>query len=121
MSWNAYIQFPHCSECGRRSEDEELGGYTHNCNGIMRAALDAVGQLDQLGGDHLYALDRKRCCEVGPVLAKALAWWDEQPAGWAKDMEPDNGWGDEPGARKFWGRIAKACSEYPDGLLRMSG
>jgi hypothetical protein len=99
----------------------EIGNYTHNCNPMMRRALDAVGHLEELGEEHLYALNGKPCSEVGPILREAIEWWAAQPGDVMSDLEPTNGWGDSRSAFDFWRRVADACVAYPAGHLAMGG
>jgi hypothetical protein len=86
---------------------------------MMRKALDAVGGLEQLGDDHLYALNRKRCAEVHAILAPAIAWWSTR-IGVMKELEPANGWGDERTAYAFWSDLCNEC-KGKQGTVRMNG
>jgi hypothetical protein len=120
MSWDASVEYPPCSACGRTGDWHEIGNYTHNCNSMMRKALDATGQLEPLGDDHLYALNGLPCVEIGPILDKAMNWWQEH-ADEMVELNPSNGWGDADSAYNFWRRVATACVEHPKARLRMHG
>jgi len=94
--------------------------YTHNCNRMMRRALDAVGSLEMLGEDHLYALDGMPCQDTGVMLDAAMRWWADNPDIMA-EMNPANGWGDSVSAYRFWRTVADMCLAHPAGTLRMDG
>ena len=119
MSWDIWVKM----DTGAGNElcgDEDLN-YTHNCNSMIRAALDAVGQLEPLGPDHLYALDGMPCARVGQMLSAALAWWEKQPPEFFEAMAPKNGWGDAKSAFRFWSRVKALCLRHPAATLVVSG
>ncbi len=96
------------------------GSYTHNCNGMMRKALQAVGALEGLGEWHMYNLDRKPCAEVSALLGPAIEWWKNN-RGAMVDLVPENGWGDEPGAFAFWSGVQSFCAEHSRAVCRLGG
>ena len=118
MSWDIWIKMD--TGAGNNLCSESLN-YTHNCNPMIRAALDAVGQLEPLGPDHLYALDDMPCEKAGKILSKALDWWKAQPPALFEAMEPANGWGDAKSAYRFWEEVKNLCLRHPKATLVVSG
>lgn len=121
MSWHAWIEFDPdiCSSCGQ-SREIDLGNYTHNCNKMMRLALNEVGHLEELGERDLYALDGESCLEWGPKLVEAIDWWSANYKEVAV-LNPVNGRGDCHSAFVWWRDLAMQCHSNPDGILRMLG
>ena len=122
MGWSMHIDGPLCIESGKENVLEPWWerGYTHNCNPMIRRALAEVGELESLGEEHLYSLDGRSCSEIGPLLAKAMEWWEHNRA-ILREMNPANGWGDESSAFEFWGDVTKQCLDNPTGTLRAWG
>lgn len=122
MSWNASIALSPCEHCGRSGYQElDIDNYTHNCNSMMRRAMESVGTLNSLGDRHLYGLDQMSCAAAAGLLCPAIAWWRSQPDDAMEDLEPTNGWGSAETALMFWGGIADACARHPQGTLEMGG
>lgn len=120
MSWDASIEHPDESEFEFEFESESWN-YTHNCNQMMRNALEAIGELEKLGERHLYNLDGISVAEVVRIFEPALLWWRGHCKLQAKHNAP-NGWGDEPSAYRFWRVILVAAKRSSaDGYLRLSG
>jgi len=108
-----------CQTCGH-NYSLRIGDFTHNCNEMMRRAMDAVGTLALLGEHHLYNLQGMTGAAAAELLVPAMEWWKQNRDAMA-DLVPENGWGSEASALDFWGRVAKACVDHPDGTLEMNG
>jgi hypothetical protein len=122
MSWYAYVDLEKCPTCGRGGQEcLEMDNYTHNTNSMMRRAMEAVGTLDRLGEDHLYALNHMPCREALEILDPAIDWWAAQPNGVMDDLNPENGWGHSSSAFEFWKGIRDACKKHPTGVLELHG
>lgn len=118
MSWDAWVEID--TGNGETLAAGDLN-YTHNCNEMMRRALDAVGELAPLGEHQLYALDGTSCAKAADILGRALHWWEQQPREFFKQFEPENGWGDADGAYRFWSAVKALCLKHPKATLRLCG
>ena len=122
MSWDASIALSPCEHCGRADDFElDYSNYKHNCNSMMRRAMESVDTLGILGEHHLYNLNNMPCLEAAKLLCPAIFWWRGQVDNVMADLEPVNGWGSAETALRFWGGIADACAQHPDGILGMRG
>lgn len=81
--------------------------YTSNVTPMWRKA-----------GLDLAAMDGWSAVAAAPVLATTVAVMTADPQTY-KAMEPDNGWGDYPGALAFLLRLLAACREHPRTELRV--
>ena len=117
MSWDIWVEMD-------TGNGGALGGesrnYTHNCNEMMRRALGAVGKLAELGERHIYALDGMRCADAAALLVPAIGWWKTNRTK-LTELNPPNGWGDEPSALEFWSWVQDQCIEHPAAVLRVYG
>ena len=120
MGWSAWVEINTGNGYSIGTGDFELS-HTHNCNEMIRKALDAVGELEPLGERYLYALDGKPCDKVANILSRALMWWETQPKDYFKQFEPDNGWGTAETAFKFWSEVHLLCAKHPIAVLRLNG
>jgi len=117
MGWNVSVDYENDPEFEMH---EDCPNFTHNCNGMMRAALDATGNLVKLGENHLYALSGKVCGQVAGMLGPALLWWRKNPESMA-EFVPKNGWGSAEEAFGFWVDVYNLCVKHPNAVIRMGG
>ena len=114
MSWHATLDLPHCGECGR-SNNIDIGNYTHNTDTMLRTAMAAVGS-----DFSLYDLHNKTGHEVHNLLRPALVWWSTNMTELRK-LNPENGWGSADGGYEYWNNISETCAQNPNGKLWLSG
>ena len=141
MSWDAtlyrVITTAQCPECGHALEppkvtEEEIGwwNYTHNTNGMIAAAYEAVSgeQTEQCGGP------------LGPVIG--AAWWDRLDGASGRDgreylsqiitgleagparfraRNPPNGWGDYDGLLKVLREMRDSLEDIAAERWHVSG
>lgn len=89
----------------------DLGNMTSNVAPMWRAACPS---LNGLAG-----IDGKTGAEVSNALLKGLRFMYKQRRQ-LEEMNPENGWGDFPGAFRYFARIAKAARNHPDAIFRVS-
>lgn len=119
MGWDFHVEM----ETGAAEAsvvEQTCRNYTHNCNSMMRRALDAVGALGGLGDAELYALDKKPCTEVSALLEPAIEWWRANRQ-IVVELAPINGFGNEPGALAFWSAVQSLCAEHSRAVCRLGG
>jgi len=95
--------------------------HTHNTNDMMRRALDVVGNLEVLGEQHLYALDKMLCSTAAEILKPAIKWWEKQAPDVMQDLAPANHWGTPGSAFSFWQNVLRLCEQHPHADLCLEG
>jgi len=109
MSWGVDIVVEHGD--GYRTVIDVVDGHTYNLNRMWRWSGACRYPRD---------FDGRRCDELAPVLAAALADALAHPDDY-RAMNPPNGWGDYEGFVEILGRFAELTSLHPRGVVRWSG
>ena len=91
-------------------EVAEVGNYTYNVSGMYREAMD---------GNSLSDFDGMVASEAISLLRKGYADMVNNPEKYEL-MNPENGWGNYDGAKKYLGRLLEACYENPDAIIEVS-
>ncbi len=83
---------------------------TYNCSPMFRRAL---------GGNGINDLNGKIASDVLPTLRVAVSHMAANPEIYTP-MNPANGWGDYPTARKFLEDILLSAAAHPKATIRVS-
>lgn len=89
----------------------DLGNMTSNVAPMWRAACP---ELDGLAG-----IDHKTGKEISPALLKGVSAMFNNRRDLEK-LNPANGWGNFPGAFRYFAAIAKAARDHPDATFWVS-
>lgn len=89
----------------------DLGNYTSNVAPMWRIACPT---LDGLAGIH-----GKTGANVSDALLKGLRFMYHERRKLEK-CNPENGWGDFPGAFRYFARVAKTARDHPDAVFGVS-
>lgn len=115
MGWDASLAYPPAVDLAPAAE-AWTGGYTHNTNGMVKAAADAAGiacerWLDLLDGS-------TGAAAAGPLEA-IVAELHQRPDVY-EAMNPENGWGDRAGITALLAAMALASQGRPDAVWRVA-
>jgi hypothetical protein len=131
MSYDIFLNGIPCDKCGHTPSGPELPNPTYNLSpifdlaltgekfpneGIGEAAVVLLGvETDRPRG--LRVLSGKKASETETVLSAAVVrMTDAANADTFKALEPENGWGDLPGAVEVMRGLLAAAREYPDHI-----
>jgi hypothetical protein len=128
MSFDVYLEHPHCEHCGRRDADVFWFNLTHNVNCIVDACLVAGGAT-RAKNDEQYYVERSwgrlngwRAGDLIDILTRAAQVAnDPDRADEFRAMEPDNGWGTLDSVRRKLDELLEACRANPSAFIRASG
>lgn len=98
-------------EPNRFSTYLELGNMTSNVAPMWRAACPS---LDGLAG-----IDGKSGSEVSAALRKGLRFMYRQRRK-LEELNPENGWGNFPGAFRYFAAITRVARDHPDAVFGVS-
>jgi hypothetical protein len=109
MSWHAHL-------IDDRGHEEGWWNYTHNCNGMIRAALEVDGfDVEDhwlVGPSWWKHLDGRNGAEGGAFLDRIIRNLEADPARF-RAMNPPNGWGDYDSLAKVLTEMRNAVPEWP--------
>ena len=116
MSWNAYL-------VDDRGHTEGDWNYTHNCNGMANAVLDAAYEQRPVGEEVFCVSDPEHISwwrrlnglpgpEGAALLDRIVRGLEAQPERF-RAMNPDNGWGDYDTFVKTLREMRDSVPEWP--------
>lgn len=91
-------------------EVADIGNYTYNVSKMYREAMN---------GNSLSDFDGMKAGEAIELLRIGYADMVKNPEKY-KLMNPENGWGNYEGAKKYLGRLLTACCDNPDATIDVS-
>ena len=107
MSWDIWLAV---EVDGKDVEVVPSVNYTHNCNGMIRAA----------GFDRWpYELDGMHCGDFCRRLETTLGRLRADP-GWFRTMNPPNGWGDYDSLVQVLSELLDSFDRFPSATVRVS-
>lgn len=106
MSYDINLRAPKCGTCGKADDDALDMDPTYNLSPIFHAAVR--------GDDGIRGFDGKLARDTIADLVSASEFLND-PANQELlvSLEPSNGWGDLPGARKVIAEMLVAASSHP--------
>lgn len=129
MSFDLTMYEEPCPHCHRGGEVWRWDGMTYNLAGMFRKAgfYDAIKRpfddyRDGNKGRYPPVVEKGAVAvsDVVELVRKGLADMVENEDDY-RELEPDNGFGDYPGALRFTRALLQACTKHPDAFIKFTG
>lgn len=114
MSYDTYVHGPCCETCNH-SVSVDVGNYTYNVGPMFFKALSFAAKKEMGFCD----LDDMSVKKGPPILKRALKHMQSNPDEY-RPLNPENGWGNYPGAMQYLKSLIEACISQPKGTIEVS-